>query len=80
VTAARSSRRDVRNPILALPAVAAIDALPPEAKAALRQVMLDLKADARVRADAAWRKHKGPMAAYWKAASVYAGHIAKVLK
>lgn len=79
MSADRSARRDVRNPVLALPGAKLLLALPPECRAALRSCLLDLKADARGRADKCWLKHKGPMAVYWKAVSVYAGHLARVL-
>lgn len=69
----------VRNPVLALPAVASLQALDPAAQAALRAVLKDLAHDARARADKAWRTHKAPMAAYWKAVSVYANHTARAL-
>lgn len=77
---ARSSRRDVRNPVLALPAAERLLALDPAARAALAEILADLALDARGRADEAWRKHKGPMAAYWKAVSVYAGHLRRVAR
>lgn len=73
----RSARPDVRNPVLALPSAAALMDLPPEARAALRAILADLSADARGRAERAWRSHKGPMATYWKAVAVYARHIAR---
>jgi hypothetical protein len=76
---ARATRADVRNPVLALPAMAALRDLPPESRAAMRAALLDLRADARARAEKCWRTHKAPMAAYWKAVSVYSGHIAKVI-
>lgn len=77
----RSSSLFVRNPILALPGVEEkIASLPPESREALRQVLMLVRADAVLRANESWRKHKGPMAAYWKACSVYAGHIARALK
>jgi hypothetical protein len=72
----RANRPDVRNPVLALPAAAQIQALPPEAREALRAVLLDLSRDARGRASESWRRHKAPMAAYWKAVAVYARHCA----
>ena len=75
----RSARREVRNPVLALPAARRLVELDPAARAALRAVLLDLKLDARERAGECWRKHKAPMAAYWKAVSVYAGHLARLL-
>lgn len=76
----RSNRREVRNPILALPSAQRLAELSPLNRAALRGVLLDIRADANARAAECWRRHKAPMAAYWKAVAVYAGHIAKVLK
>ncbi|MDG5973358.1 hypothetical protein [Sphingomonas paucimobilis] len=70
----------VRNPILALPGTARLLQLDPHTRALLRAVLLDLAADARTRAEESWRRHKAPMAAYWKAVSVYAGHLARVLR
>jgi hypothetical protein len=78
--AMRSSRADVRNPLLALPSAADIAGLPDDAKAALKKVLLDIRADARTRAEKCWRQHKAPMAAYWKAVSVYAGHTARLCR
>ncbi len=78
--AARSVRADVRNPLLQLPAASQIQALPPEARAALRALLKDLQIDCRVRAEECWRKHKAPMAAYWKATAVYANHTARLCK
>ena len=75
----RSSLREVRNPILGLPAAKAIFAMPVDTRMALARLLEDLALDCRKRADECWRKHKAPMAAYWKACSVYAGHIRKVL-
>lgn len=69
-----------RNPVLALPVAARLQALPPAQREALRAFCLDLATDARSRAQESWRKNKGPMAAYWKAVGAYAGHLAKVLK
>jgi hypothetical protein len=54
-------------------------ALPPEQRAALKAVLRDIALDARFRAEKCWRTHKAPMAAYWKAVSVYAGHTARAL-
>lgn len=70
----------VRNPLLALPCAEQFCALPPEAKAALLSMLLDLQADARQRAAEAWKRNKGPMAVYWKAVGVYAGHLAKMCR
>lgn len=75
----RANRPDVRNPVLGLPAAKRLLRLPREHRQALRFVLLDLQKDASIRAEKSWRTHKAPMAAYWKACSVYAGHIARVL-
>ena len=76
----RSSHPHVRNPVLGLPASEELEQLPPEARAALRRVLLNISSDARERAEASWRKHKAPMAAYWKAVAVYSRHIAQALR
>ena len=55
-------------------------ALPADARAALRVALLDLRAEARENAELSWRRHKAPQAAYWKALSVYAGHLARALR
>ena len=54
--------------------------LPADSRAALRDALLDLRGDAAQRANHCWRKHKAPMALYWKVVSVYAGHLARALK
>lgn len=77
---ARSNRGDVRNPLLKLNAAKQIAALSPEAKAAVRQLMIDIALDARSRADKCWKQHKAPMACYWKAVSVYAGHASRIAR
>lgn len=75
----RSSRADVRNPLLSHPATARLKALPEPVRHALRDLARELAADARRRAEKAWRTHKAPMAVYWKAVAVYAGHLARAL-
>lgn len=75
----RSTLATVRNPVLALPAAARLQALDAPSRAALRATLLDLRDDSRLRAAECWRKHKAPMACYWKAVSVYANHLARAL-
>jgi hypothetical protein len=70
----------VRNPILALPGLARLQALPPASRDALSILLHDLAADARVRAEHSWRRHKAPMAAYWNAVAVYSRHIARAIR
>lgn len=78
--AERSNRREVRNPVLALPAIRRLQELPPDAREAVRDLLADLVIDARGRAQASWVKNKGPMAAYWKAVGAYAHHIKRALR
>jgi hypothetical protein len=77
---ARSLRTDVRNPLLALPGIAELKALPPEFRIALARILGDIAIDAKGRAEKCWRSHKAPMAAYWKAVAVYAGHARRAVK
>lgn len=69
-----------RNPVLGLRAVARLNALPPAVRAELAVLLLELRDDARAKAEASWKRHKGPMAVYWRAVGVYAGHIARALR
>lgn len=75
----RSNRVEVRNPVLMLPGAAALRNLDPAARCALAAALRDIQSDARVRAEGCWRKHKAPMAVYWKAVGVYSGHLARAL-
>jgi hypothetical protein len=75
----RSSRREVRNPVLALSSAQRLLAADVPVRQLLRSILLDIRDDARARAAECWRRHKAPMAVYWKAVSVYANHIARVL-
>jgi hypothetical protein len=70
----------VHNPLLALPSAAGLARLPAESREALRALLLELRDDARARAEACWRAHKGPMAAYWKSVAVYANHTSRLLR
>lgn len=78
--AERSASAEVRNPLLKLKAANALKALPPEVRAALRGVLLELRAEAHAKAEASWKARKGPMAVYFRAVAVYAGHIARLLR
>lgn len=73
----RSSRADVRNPMLAIPEVRQeYDQLTPEARVALVRMLKACSKVFRAKGDEAWRKHKPPMAAYWKQNAVNARHLA----
>ncbi|WP_262267081.1 MULTISPECIES: hypothetical protein [Microvirga] len=76
----RSSRIEVRNPILALPAFKAVYSLPDDTKLVLASLLDNLSKDAEAKAQTSWLKKKGPMAAYWKACAVYAKHIARAIR
>lgn len=76
----RSLRPEVRNPVLALPAARRLAALDPASRAALRAVLEDLRRDAHARAETSWKRRKGPLAMYWRAVGVYAGHLSRVLR
>lgn len=76
----RSVRADVRNPLLALPAIQELLNLPEEQRHAIRALLRNAASDARERAEKCWKQHKAPMAAYWKAVAVYAGHTARALR
>jgi hypothetical protein len=76
----RSTRREVRNPLVALPGFGLLLDQPADVRVALGAALRSIQADARDRAEKAWRTHKGPMALYWKAVSVYAGHLARIIE
>lgn len=67
------------NPLLNLPAGRALMALPAEQREPLEQVLRELREQANTEAEKAWAKRKGPMAAYWRAVSTYARHLAHAL-
>lgn len=75
----RSERRDVRNPLLALPGFKALQRLPAGVRTQIAAALREMQADCRQRAEKCWRTHKAPMAVYWKAVGVYCGHVARVL-
>ena len=54
----RSTRAEVRNPLLALPGMGELRMLPAEQRAALRQLLRSIAIDARARAEKCWRTHK----------------------
>ncbi len=52
----------------------------PAQRAALAGLLRELRADADRQAENAWRRRKGPMAAYWRAVATYARHTAHALR
>lgn len=67
------------NPLLRLPAGKALLDLPAEDRARIEAVMRELRDQANAEAECAWKRRKGPMAAYWRAVSTYARHLAHAL-
>lgn len=51
--------------------------LPHDSKIALKSALLELRIDALERSKHCWKKHKAPMALYWKVVGVYSGHLAR---
>lgn len=76
----RSSRPEVRNPMLALPSAGRLLQLDAPVRKLLRDLLLDLRREAHERAEASWKARKGPMAVYFRCVAVYAGHIARLLR
>lgn len=64
------------NPLLRTPAGKAMQALPADQRASIEAVMRDLRDQANTEAEKAWKRRKGPMAAYWRAVATYARHVA----
>lgn len=67
------------NPLLRLPAGQALQQLPKADRERIEAVMRELRDQANTEAETAWRRRKAPMAAYWRAVSTYARHVAHAL-
>lgn len=67
-------------PLLEIPAARGILRLDARARGALRQVLLELRLCSREDGDRAWRKRKGPMAAYRHDVARHAGLLARALR
>jgi hypothetical protein len=67
------------NPLLQLPAGQALLELPADVRAPLERVLRQLRDQANQEAENAWKRRKGPMAAYWRAVATYARHSAHAL-
>jgi hypothetical protein len=78
----RSSRADVRNPVLRLPEAAALAEwcrAHPDGAALLRGLIRALSRSSHADADRSWAKRKGFAAFYWRAMGIYARHIAAAI-
>lgn len=67
------------NPLMKLPATQRLMALPRDQREVIEALMREIRAEANDLAEESWRKRKGPMAAYWRAVSTYARHVAHAL-
>ena len=75
----RSSRRDVRNPLVKVPEVESeFRRLPPEAQEAFVRMLRACSAQFRANGNHCWARHKPPMAAYWKEHAVNLRHAALI--
>jgi hypothetical protein len=68
------------NPLLRLPAAKRLMALSADQREPLEALLRELRADADREAENAWKRRKGPMAAYWRAVATYARHCAHALR
>lgn len=75
----RSASPDVRNPLLKLPSACSFRSLPDDDRRALRELLDELRRDARSVADDLYARRKKRVASYWRACSVYAGHFARLV-
>lgn len=67
------------NPLLNLPAARDLLAMPAGDRRRISALMRELRQQANIEAEKAWKRRKGPMAAYWRAVATYARHTALVL-
>lgn len=75
----RSARREVRNPVLRLPASREIMDRPVEERRPLGTLLRQLSKQCQAEAERSWHSNKAIMAAYWKACAVYSKHLAHVV-
>lgn len=76
----REARAEVRNPVLGMKAFRKFATIQPAALDAFADLLLEIHTEAAERAEQSWRARKGPMAVYWRAVSVYAGHIRRAIR
>jgi len=76
----RSNQPEVRNPVLALPAMAAILQLSVDQREIISQLFVELRNQAKQRANRSWNQRKAMMAAYWSITATYAGHAARAIR
>lgn len=57
-----------------------LGSLDASARRQLSRALFDLRSDALERAELQWRRHKAPMAHYWRMVGVYAGQLARSVR
>lgn len=77
---ARSLLPDVRNPVLNLPGMQVLRALPADQRTAICAALVSIRDEARAKAQKSWRQNKAPMACYWKVVGVYVEHIRRAIR
>lgn len=84
MTTTRSNRPEVRNPLLRMQTMARAAEMFAELPAEVQQAWLDLFTEvseqARASAEHTWRRHKAPMAVYWRGVAVYVRHFSVALR
>ena len=68
------------NPLFKLPAGRRLLDLPQDQRSAIAGLFRELRTEANAKAEDAWKRRKGPMAAYWRAVATYARHTAHMLE
>ncbi len=77
----RSSRPEVRNPLLALPAAIELRELlaaNPELRATFKRLARQLKGQCREQEANAYARRKGPLTSYWMSTGTWSGHLANL--
>jgi hypothetical protein len=75
----RSARKEIRNPVLALPAVRDFLMLPAEERRHAGILLRRLAGEADTEALQAWDRRRAMQAAYWRAVATYAKHVARAV-
>lgn len=77
---ARASLPETRNPVLGLKSFRKFATLHPAALDALADLLGEIHTEAALKAEHCWKSRKAPMAVYWRAVSVYSGHIRRAIR
>lgn len=79
-TLGRSAQPETRNPVLALPTMQRLRALPAPLRELLSDLLADLSCDARKRSETHLKRNKWWSAVYWRGIAIYAQHIARAIR